>query len=79
MGRSQKPLSIDVDDEIYAWPEIQALIAQGHQIRVIHDDEFDLLLSTRAHRMNEDLRKYLPLALAEARRVRYPKGEKSDG
>ena len=82
MGKSQKPLTIEVSKNLGEWEEIKALEAQGHTIwvRAWEAQAPDLILGPTCHRMNEDLRKYLPLALAEGRRVRYPKAAKeTDG
>ena len=75
MGKSQKPLRIGTIN--LPWEEFDALAAQGHEVFVMELVDYDLILGPTCHRMNEDLRKYLPLALAEGRRVKYPKGEKA--
>ena len=77
MGKTSKPLRIGVQQNIKEWSELAALKAQGHEINALYDYDYDLILGPTCHRMNEDLRKYLPLALAEARRVKYPKSEKA--
>lgn len=75
MGRSQKPLRIFVDSSMLDWPEVQQLIIQGHDIN--HNDMvgagFDIILGPTCWLMDDAHRKYLPLALAEARKRRYPK------
>ena len=82
MGKTSKRLTILLHPPLDTWEEFAALKAQGHEVRV-HETPFselydyDLILGPTCHRMNEDLRKYLPLALAEGRRVKYPKGEKA--
>ena len=80
MGRTTKPLTIVIESPLDTWPEILALAEQGHTIIHRTQDNVDLILGPHAHRMNEDLRKYLPLALAEGRRLKYPKSTKeTDG
>ena len=81
MGKSQKPLRIATIN--LPWEEFDALAAQGHEVWVIGErtgfdlrEDFDLILGPRCWMMNEDLRKYLPLALAEGRRVKYPRASK---
>ena len=79
MGKSQKPLVIVTYPPISEWPELADLEAQGHTIIRRGDADVpmaDLYLGPECHRMSEDLRKYLPLALAEGRRVKYGKGGK---
>ena len=76
MGKSQKPLRIAVDPEIADWEEFKELHAQGHELSNHAMDEEDVILSPRAWLMDESHRKYLPLALAEARKRRYPTKEK---
>jgi len=78
VGKTSKPLYVLTVG--LKWEELTALAAQGHTIHdadaVLGGCEYDLILGPTCHRMNEDLRKYLPLALAEARRVKYPKATK---
>jgi hypothetical protein len=70
---------IVVHPAIAEWPEIQKLGAQGHTIFAswpggggpMISFTPDLVLGPTAHRMSEDERKWLPSALAEARRRRY--------
>lgn len=80
MGKSQKPLDIYVcggPKGLEHWIEFQKLVEQGHNV-IINDDvaEYDLILGPTCWLMDEKHRKYLPLALAEARKKRYPKEEK---
>ena len=85
MGKSQKPLTILVHTpDIWEWKEMQDLAAQGHVVATPYDlrlgnvtwEELDLILDPRAWRMDEQHRKYLALAIAQARKLRYP-GKKS--
>jgi hypothetical protein len=74
MGRTSKPLTIFVLPSLDDWEEFKALAAQGHDIRRTgFPEECDLVLGPNAWRMNEQLRRYLPLAIAEARKRRYGK------
>ena len=77
MRFSPKPLTIKIHTSMWEWPEVQALADQGHI--VCSDpavDECDIVLTPNAWLMDEQHRKYLPLALAEARRRRYPPTKK---
>ena len=76
MGRSPKPLTIIIESPLNEWPEIQALAEQGHTIIHRTQDSVDVILGPHAHFMDEQHRKYLDLALAEARRRRYPPTKK---
>lgn len=77
MGKSSKPLSIRIDGDMVDWPEIQELIAKGHCIKVIEDEDIDLILSRKAWRMMEMLRKYLPLSILTCRKEKYGDGKKA--
>jgi hypothetical protein len=80
MGRSSKPLLIVITDKtLRDWPEMIAYHDQGH--RVIWAGDFawdtgeekpDLVLGPSASRMSEAERKWLPNAIMEGRRRRYP-------
>ena len=84
MGRSSKPLSILLHPELESWPEFQDLKAQGHGVVTAQDlhlanvvlGEMDLILGPTCWRMDPQHRKYLPQAIAAARKVRYPPKEK---
>ena len=75
MGRTPKPLTIIVIHPISQWDEIAALKEQGHEIQEFFFQGADLILGPTCHLMDEQHRKYLSLALAEARRRRYSKGD----
>jgi hypothetical protein len=79
MGKTPKPLRIIADDRLTSWPELTALILQGHEVIFtrfdIEGEAADLVIGPTCHRMDEPYRKYLSLALAEGRRVKYPKGK----
>ena len=65
-----------VPPEILEWPEIKELQAQGHAIHALPEFDwyaYDLIIGPRCWRMDERLRQYLPLAITEGRKVRYPK------
>ena len=80
MGRTPKPLRILVDPDIASWGEFAALREQGHTIvsgtEPSHSggpDWNDLVLGPTCWHMTPKHRKYLPLAIAAARKQRYPK------
>ena len=88
MGRTPKPLSIlaiGLD-----WPELESLRAQGHVVsyspRDVHPAEqaigppanYDIVIGPNCWLMDEQHRKYLDLAIAEARRRRYPTETKNE-
>ena len=83
MGRTPKPLTILVHPDLAEWSEWSDLAAQGHTVHfTLHPEQdylasdIDLILAPNAHRMDENLRKYLPLAIQAARSRRYgPKKE----
>lgn len=80
MGTTPKPLLIIALSPLDTWGEIVALKGQGHEVLSLTEfyesshtpDEVDLFLGPTAWRMDESHRKYLPLAIAEGRRARYP-------
>ena len=79
MGRTPKPLRILC---IGIWgDEFVKLSNQGHQVDKadlldqVQFSEYDIILGPTCHLMDEQHRKYLLLALSEARRRRYPKGD----
>ena len=76
MGKTPKPLRILVDDRLH-WKELDDLLMQGHEITktrfIIEGEEADIVLAPNAWSMDEAHRKYLPLAIREARKRRYPK------
>ena len=78
MGKTPKPLTILAIG--LEWEELDKLVEQGHTVELVNLGfmgrltDFDLILGPTCHRMDEAHRKYLSLAIAEARRVRYPKG-----
>ena len=77
MGKSSKPLNIAIPSSMETWDEIAQLKAQGHLIRVVSDDcDCDIVLGPTCWLMDDAHRKYLPLAIAEARRRRYPPTKK---
>ena len=79
MGTTPKPLRLLVDASMAGWEELAAMEAQGHTV-VVMDMEGawkpDVILGPRCWRMDGEHRKYLELAIKEARSVRYPKGKK---
>ncbi len=84
MGTTPKPLVMVVLPPVDTWPEVAALAAQGHTVltlaQVLADPTgpaIDVWLGPECWRMDEQHRKYLKLAVEEARRARYPKGKKN--
>lgn len=85
MGKTPKPLTILVTPPLDQWEEVAALQAQGHSIHVWGDQttgfeyaDHDLILGPTCWRMDAQHRKYLDLAITEARRARYPTEKKGD-
>ena len=79
MGKSPKPLTILCHPDIAKWGEVQKLVEQGHTVILMNDvvtetfNNPDLILHPAAWHMTSKHRKYLPLAIAAARKQRYPK------
>jgi hypothetical protein len=71
MGKTSKPLKMLVGKEIWEWPEIQEMIKQGHDVKLGDLDRFDLVLASNARNMDNRLKKYLPIAMKDARKRRY--------
>jgi hypothetical protein len=89
MGKTSKRLTIVALSPVNDWPELATLEAQGHTIlRATAADKMpavwslqaDVILGPACWRMDEAHRKYLPLAIATVRRIKYPpkKGELDD-
>lgn len=84
MGKTSKPLRLLVHPEIAALPEFEELRAKGHTVLVMDDvwaeslrlTDFDAILGPTTWRMTPAHIKYLPLAVEEARKARYPKEQK---
>ena len=78
MGKTPKPLTIEIDAAMAEWAEIKALEAQGHTIwiRAWEAQRPDVVLGDHCWLMDEAHRKYLDLAVSEARRRRYPPTKK---
>lgn len=80
MGTASKLLFMVVSPRLAEWVEITTLRAQGHTVLTLGDssidwERVDLILSEHAHRMDEGLREYLPLAIKEGRRRKYGEGK----
>ena len=69
MGKTpaSKRLVIVAYPPMSEWPELAELEAKGHEVRRREDEGADLILSGRAWRMDEPLRKYLDAAVKAAR------------
>lgn len=68
-GKTNQPLTIVVSPRLMDTPEVQALVAQGHNI--VHWSEHenaDGFVGERAWRMTPELIKYLPMALKAMRK-----------
>ena len=74
MGKTPKPLNILVVN-LPHWEELDALAEQGHNISYAQA-AWDIILGPTCWRMDEQHRKYLDLAISEARRRRYPTKDK---
>ena len=72
MSKTTKPLHIVVDADMLNWPEVQALIAQGHSVVSNPLDQEDIQFGPKCWRMDETLRKYFPVAINQARQAKYP-------
>ena len=75
MGKTSKPLVIVVAPEIAGWEEWQELREKGHKVHIDDVDEVDLFFGPRMWHMTEQHRRYLDVALKNAR-ARKNKGEK---
>jgi hypothetical protein len=80
MARVSKRLNILVTDPtMLEWPEIKKLAEQGHDINThvleprLAAPVIYFYLGPTAWRMNSKLKRYLPLAIKEMRRLAYPK------
>ena len=77
MGKTPKPLTILVHPSLRHTPEIEALVAKGHDIAEgCPLETYDLVFGPNCWRMLPELLPYLDLAIKGARGVRYPKGKK---
>lgn len=80
MGKTpaNKRLVIVAYPPTHLWPELDELAEKGHTIHRVTGDVpldpgVDLVLGEKCWRMTEELRKYLPLAIKNARQERKPK------
>ena len=71
MGKTPKPRRLLVHPDLLNLPEFEGLRAQGHTVVTSEDMSFDIILGPNAWRMTQAHLKYLPLAITEARRLRY--------
>lgn len=79
MGRTPKPLTLLVTEDLIHTPEIQDLADKGHRIMLLElcsDPVPDIILSPLSWRMTPELLKYLDVAVKAARAQKYPKGDK---
>lgn len=80
MGKTPKPLSFLVAAELAEWPEFRSLAEQGHEVHTPDDQlahgrplgEYDLVMGPTCWVMDGPRRAYLAIAIAEARKARYP-------
>lgn len=73
MGKTSKPLSILIHPSIADWDEWQELRDKGHTIEVMESSTHDVIFGPYCWRMEPLLKKYVTMAVAEARKVRYKK------
>jgi len=83
MSKVTKRLNIAVTDPaMLTWPEIKKLAEQGHDIvdvMLAGLPEGPLFfLGPTAWRMTDKLKRYLPLAIKEMRRIAYPNSKEAD-
>ena len=87
MGKTPKPLTIVALPPCCDWPELAELEAKGHKIRRVAGDvgdygslwvDADIILGSNCWRMTEQHRKYLVLAIKEARMLKYPPDKRMD-
>ena len=88
MGKTTKPLTIIITDPaIGKWGEWDALKTKGHRVGVLQDlksgscqvDKVDLWVGPGCWCLDGQHRKYLPLAIAAARKAKFPLRSKDDG
>ena len=80
MGKTTKPLRVLVIG-LPQSPEFDEIAALGHTVEYSANTEgYDLILGPRCWRMDERLLRLelLPLAIKEARGIRYPKTEREE-
>jgi hypothetical protein len=68
-----RPLRILVDASLHPHGAIQALQDKGHDVFLLGDDSYDLILGPTAWRMNEELLPLLDEAIKRARKLKYDK------
>ena len=84
MGKTAKPLTIVAIGDVALWEELDKLEKQGHEIirtpeiNHIAVQKADIILGDRCWRMDPAHRDYLPLAIKEARMLRYPHEDRHD-
>ena len=78
MGKTSKPITILVlDSDLYQSPEVQELIAKGHEVIYDTAPKFDLILGRKAWYLDKQHLKYLEkVAIPAARERVYPKEKK---
>src|SRR5688572_18554044 len=77
-GKTNDPLNLVVDIELYEVPEVQELIQQGHDVRPYNFLEYgrvDGILGARMWRMTPELIKYLPMAIKAVRKAKRDAGK----
>lgn len=80
MGKTPKPLRVQIHPSIAHWEEWDRLRAQGHIITVMTPEiaELDLILGPNGWMLNEKHKDYLDNALAKGRADRYPAKRKEE-
>ena len=71
-----KPLEIIVSEDLYALPEIQRLVEQGHTVRYLGNRGFDLILGDKANNLTvDDIKenpKLLTMLVQKAQGITHP-------
>ena len=80
MGKTNSPLTLYVDAELYATPEMQKLVEMGHNIILLNPvlAECDGIVGSKAWYMPSSHVKYLDVALKEIRRRKREQAPKKD-
>jgi len=86
MGKTSKPLTIVAIGDVALWEELEKLEKQGHTvvradptaIMTTAIEKADIILGPNCWRMDPAHRDYLPLAIKEARMLRYSHEDRHD-
>jgi len=87
VGKTSKPITIVAIGDVALWEELEKLKSQGHKIISLPSpdvplesviEEADVVLGPNCWRMDPAHRDYLPLAIKEARMLRYSHEDRHD-